>query len=136
VAVYALFAVAALGRSSVQIATRWHEAPLAYALSAVAAALYLAIAMALSRPGPGWRRVAVVGCAAELAGVVSVGALSLAAPGLFPDATVWSGFGAGYGFVPLALPLLGLAWLARDAARKTGADGGTNQSRQRRAGLG
>src|SRR5580692_8769902 len=29
----------------------------------------------------------------------------------FPDGTVWSGYGSGYGFVPLVLPVLGLLWL-------------------------
>jgi hypothetical protein len=124
VAVYALVAVAALGRSAVQICTRWHEARLAYALSAVAAALYLAIAVALTRPGAAWRRVAAAGCAAELAGVLTVGALSLAAPSLFPDPTVWSGFGAGYAFVPLALPVVGLAWLGRRGRARARGDAG------------
>jgi hypothetical protein len=32
---------------------------------------------------------------------------------LFADATVWSGFGQGYGYVPLVLPMVGLWWLAR-----------------------
>jgi hypothetical protein len=32
-------------------------------------------------------------------------------PVAFPDDTVWSGFGRGYGYVPLALPVLGLLWL-------------------------
>ena len=36
VALYGVFAVAAVSRASVQIATRFHEAPLAYLLSAVA----------------------------------------------------------------------------------------------------
>ncbi len=40
-----------------------------------------------------------------------VGTLSLARPSAFPDATVWSNFGLGYGFVPLVLPVLGLLWL-------------------------
>ena len=44
-------------------------------------------------------------------GVLVVGALTVADAALFPDATVWSDFGAGYGFVPLALPFIGLAWL-------------------------
>jgi hypothetical protein len=51
----------------------------------------------------------------ELAGVLVVGALSLARPDLFPDDTVWSGFGAGYAYVPLVLPFLGIAWLWRTA---------------------
>ena len=31
----------------------------------------------------------------------------------FPDATVWSQYGLGYGFVPLVLPVVGLWWLRR-----------------------
>jgi hypothetical protein len=34
-------------------------------------------------------------------------------PDTFPEATVWSGYGIGYGLVPLVLPVLGLAWLRR-----------------------
>lgn len=45
------------------------------------------------------------------AGVLGVGALSLAVPSAFSDESVWSAFGAGYGFVPLLLPPLGLWWL-------------------------
>jgi hypothetical protein len=30
---------------------------------------------------------------------------------------VWSGFGSGYGFVPLLLPMVGLWWLYRTRAR-------------------
>jgi hypothetical protein len=29
---------------------------------------------------------------------------------------VWSGYGSGYGFVPLVLPMIGLWWLRRTAA--------------------
>ena len=47
----------------------------------------------------------------ELVGVVSVGTLSVVDPAAFPRATVWSVYGIGYGFVPLVLPILGLAWL-------------------------
>ena len=39
----------------------------------------------------------------------------LVVPQAFPDATVWSFFGIGYGFVPLVLPVLGLLWLRRTA---------------------
>ena len=49
----------------------------------------------------------------ELVGVVGVGAVSLVRPELFPDATIWSQFGAGYAFIPLVLPLVGLWWLVR-----------------------
>ena len=58
----------------------------------------------------GWQ-VAVVACSVELVGVLAVGALSYAATDLFPDKTVWSHFGQGYGFLPLVLPFAGLAWL-------------------------
>jgi hypothetical protein len=49
----------------------------------------------------------------ELAGVLAVGTWSLLDRATFPDATVWSGYGSGYGFVPLVLPVLGLLWLRR-----------------------
>ena len=35
-----------------------------------------------------------------------------------PDQTVWSGYGAGYGFAPLVLPVAALAVLRRQAARR------------------
>jgi len=50
-------------------------------------------------------------CAVELAGVLVVGTLSLLMPTAFPDETVWSTYGRGYAFIPLALPVLGLIWL-------------------------
>jgi hypothetical protein len=49
----------------------------------------------------------------ELAGVLAVGTASVIDRTAFPDATVWSGYGQGYGFVPLVLPVLGLLWLRR-----------------------
>lgn len=113
VAVYAVFAVAAGARSAVQIATRFDAAPVAYLLSAFAAVVYLVATVALRHSGPRAHRVAVSACAIELVGVLGVGALSLVATSLFPDQTVWSHFGAGYGFVPLVLPALGLFWLRR-----------------------
>ena len=47
----------------------------------------------------------------ELAGVIIVGTLSLFDSRAFPDATVWSVYGRGYGFIPLVLPMIGLYWL-------------------------
>ena len=58
-------------------------------------------------------------CSVELAGVVAVGVLTLTDAAAFPDATVWSDFGAGYGYVPLVLPVLGLLWL-RHVSRRAG----------------
>jgi len=118
IALYAFFALAAGGRGVFQIATKWAEAPLAYALSAVAALVYLLACVGLAGRGRAAWRLAATVCGLELAGVLLVGALSLARPELFPAATVWSGFGAGYGFLPLALPALGLAWLWRPSTRR------------------
>ncbi|GAB2868227.1 hypothetical protein [Nocardioides pacificus] len=113
VAVYAVFAVAAGARSGVQIATRFDDAPVAYLLSALAAVVYLVATVALRYRGARAWAVAVAACSIELAGVLVVGAVSLLVPAWFPDQTVWSDFGAGYGFVPLVLPALGLGWLLR-----------------------
>ncbi|MEV1199811.1 hypothetical protein [Microbispora rosea] len=114
VAVYGIFALAATSRAAVQIATRFAEAPLAYVLSAFAGVVYIVLTVALAR---GARRVAVAACLVELAGVLVVGTLSLADPAAFPQATVWSGYGSGYLFVPLALPVIGLLWLLRGVRR-------------------
>jgi hypothetical protein len=111
VALYALFALAAGARAGVQLATQYSEAPVAYLLSAVAAVVYLVATIGLVRGGRGGRRMATLACSVELAGVLVVGTLSLTDSAAFPDATVWSGYGRGYGFVPLVLPVLGLLWL-------------------------
>ncbi|MGY2127900.1 hypothetical protein [Blastococcus sp. SYSU DS0617] len=112
VALYAVFALAAGARAGVQLATRFDQAPLAYLLSALAAAVYLVATVALAR-GPAGRRVALAAISVELVGVLVVGTLSLVDPAAFPDETVWSGFGRGYLYVPLVLPVLGLLLLRR-----------------------
>ena len=113
VAVYAVFALAATSRAAVQIATRFDQAPLAYALSALAAGVYVLATVGLARSGSAARRIALAAISVELVGVLVVGTISLARPGDFPDATVWSAYGRGYLFIPLVLPVLGLAWLRR-----------------------
>jgi hypothetical protein len=113
IALYAILALAATGRSGYQLATKAGDAPFPYALSAVAAVVYIAATLGLARAGAGWRRVAWVACSSELVGVLVVGALSVADSSLFPDDTVWSGFGQGYGYLPLVLPFAGLWWLRR-----------------------
>lgn len=114
VAVYAVLALAAVGRSGYQLVTRVHEAPLAYVLSAIAAVVYCVatFALALNR-----RTLAAVSISFEFIGVITVGAWSVLDPAAFPDATVWSGFGAGYVWVPLVLPVLGMWWLRVSARR-------------------
>ncbi len=116
IAVYAVFAVAATGRSSYQLIAQASEAPFPYALSALAAVVYVAATLGLAREGDTWRNVAWAACGTELVGVLVVGTLSLADRDLFPDDTVWSAYGAGYGFFPLVLPFAGLAWLWRTRA--------------------
>lgn len=111
--VYGVFAVAATARSGYQLATKAGEAPLAYGLSFLAATVYVVATLCLIRGGTRAWRLAVAACTVELVGVVGVGALSLVRPGLFPEPTVWSQLGQGYGFVPLVLPVLGLLWLRR-----------------------
>lgn len=111
IAVYAIFALAATARSVVQIATKFHEAPLAYLLSAVAAVFYVVATVCFTRGGRTSRRVATVSCTVELIGVLAVGTASVLVPSAFPDSTVWSLYGDGYGFVPVALPILGLWWI-------------------------
>lgn len=113
VAVYGLLALAATGRSVLQIVEYFSRAPLAYVLSAVAAVIYIVATVGLARGNRTSVRVAAVAVTIELVGVLVVGAISYAAPELFPDKTVWSHFGAGYGYVPLVLPFLGLWWIWR-----------------------
>jgi cytochrome bd-type quinol oxidase subunit 2 len=111
VAVYGIFALAATARASVQLLTTFEEAPLAYLLSALAALVYIVATITLARGTRASRRVALVAIIIELVGVISVGTLSVVDAEAFPRATVWSVYGIGYGFVPLVLPILGLAWL-------------------------
>jgi hypothetical protein len=117
VAIYALFALAATARAGVQIATKFGNAPVAYVLSALAGVVYILATVTLAVGSPAARRIAVLSCSVELAGVLAVGTWSLADPASFPDATVWSDYGSGYGFVPLVLPVFGLLWLRHWARR-------------------
>lgn len=117
VAVYGIFALAATARAVVQLATKFAEAPLAYLLSALAGVVYIVATLTLARGTSTSRRVALVAIVVELVGVLTVGTLSLADAAAFPRATVWSSYGIGYGFVPLVLPFLGLAWLWRTRPR-------------------
>ncbi|ONI75031.1 hypothetical protein ALI144C_40400 [Actinosynnema sp. ALI-1.44] len=115
IAVYGIFVIAATARSAVQIATHFGRAPLAYVLSAVAAVIYIVALVCLVKGSRTSRRIAMISCAVELVGVLVVGTVSLFAPQLFPDATVWSFYGRGYGFVPVVLPILGLWWIRATA---------------------
>ena len=103
---------AALGRSSYQIISKFDEAPFAYSLSAVAAVVYVVATWAVAMSARGsLRGLALATVSFELLGVLGIGVVSVVWPLLFPDATVWSHFGAGYLFIPLVLPIAGLWWL-------------------------
>lgn len=119
VAVYGVLALAATGRSILQIIEYFDRAPLAYVLSALAALIYLIATVGMIRGDRASTRIALVACTVELVGVLVVGALSYAVPDAFPDKTVWSHFGSGYGYVPLFLPMLGIWWLNRVRTART-----------------
>lgn len=111
IAAYGIFALSATARSGVQIGRHFTYAPVAYSLSLLAALTYIAVMIALVRGGARSvlaRRL----CLVELVGVLVVGTLTVVDPALFPDATVWSVYGQGYGYVPLALPVIALVYMA------------------------
>jgi hypothetical protein len=116
VLVYGIFALSATAAGRGADRHKFDEAPLAYLLSA--------FGRGRLRLRDGRAGAVRSGRAArhgrghvELIGVLVVGTISLAQPDDFPDATVWSGYGEGYGFVPLVLPVLGLLWLRHTRER-------------------
>lgn len=117
--VYALFTLAAGARSGVQIARDFDAAPVAYLLSVLAALTYALGWVAIRRAASGRLGFASWMLWLEVAGVLGVGTLSLVRPDWFPDSSVWSGYGVGYGFVPAALPVLGLVWLRQQRETRT-----------------
>jgi hypothetical protein len=110
---YAVFAVSSTARASFQILTKFEQAPLAYSLSLLSALVYILATISLAKAGKRWKQVALASVIFELAGVLSVGALSFVTPELFAHPSVWSGFGSGYGYIPLVLPILGLVWIRK-----------------------
>jgi hypothetical protein len=108
--VYGILAFAATGRATFELTSKFSEAPVPYALSMVAAVVYVVATWALATDR---RRLALAAVSFELLGVFTVGMSSLVWTSKFPDASVWSDFGVGYGWVPLVLPVVGLWWLLR-----------------------
>ncbi|WP_210586628.1 hypothetical protein [Streptomyces sp. GESEQ-35] len=117
---YGVMVVGAVSRSAVQISTEFDHAPLAYSLSAVAGLVYGFITYSLVRGGERARKAALVCCAAELLGVLTVGTWTLVDPSAFPDATVWSDYGMGYLFIPVLLPLTAMYWLRKARGEQPG----------------
>ena len=108
--VYGVLAFAATGRASFELVAKFSDAPVPYALSVLAALVYIVATWALATNR---RRVALVAVCFELVGVLAVGLSSLLWTSKFPEASVWSDFGIGYGCVPLVLPVVGLWWILR-----------------------
>lgn len=117
IAVYGLFALAATSRAAVQLATDFHEAPVAYLLSAFSGLVYILATISLALGNRTGRGMAWATISTELVGVLAVGTASILDPAAFPRASVWSTYGIGYGFVPLVLPFVGLFWLWRTRVR-------------------
>ena len=115
IAVYGVFALSATARATYQLLTKFEEAPLAYSLSALSAVVYIVATIALAL-GDKSKKLAYLSIGFELAGVIAVGLLSMLMPEYFAHPSVWSGFGIGYAFIPLVLPILGLLWLRRQSA--------------------
>lgn len=111
VVVYAVFTLSAGARSAYQLVRKFDEAPLSISLSALSALIYLLATVALAKKGEGAWKVSLLAVSVEMAGVLLVGVFSYLQPQHFELASVWSHFGAGYGYVPLLLPMVGLAWL-------------------------
>ena len=122
VAVYGLLALAATGRSILQITEYFDRAPVPFLLSALAALIYLVATIGLARGDRASVRLATIALTVELVGVLAVGVWSVAQKAAFPEKTVWSHFGQGYGYVPLVLPLVGLWWIRRTARASVASD--------------
>jgi len=115
---YAVFAISATARALFQIITKFEQAPLAYSLSLLSALVYIVATVSLAKSGKQWANIALYSVYFELVGVLTVGALSFISPELFAHPSVWSGFGSGYGYIPLVLPILGLIWIYRSKRGK------------------
>jgi len=114
ITVYLILALAATLRAVYQIISKFDEAPVAYSLSLVSGLVYMLATVALLKRTGVWRTIAWIALGFELMGVLVVGVLSLTVPSMFAHDSVWSYFGSGYLFVPLALPIVGMVWLHRD----------------------
>jgi hypothetical protein len=111
--VYGIFALSASARALIQILFHFGDAPLAYLLSGLAGLVYISATVGLAIGGTRGRLIALVSCSIELLGVLVVGTLTIVDAVAFPDDTVWSHYGSGYGYVPLLLPFIGLWWIWR-----------------------
>ena len=114
---YGLWAFSALGRSSWEYLFKQNVPTYVPAhLSTFVGALYIFIIVGLRKRTPRWWRITLALLTIELSGVLIVGTVDVIwRP--FPYATVWSNYGAGYFFMPLLLPFVGLWWMLRKQTR-------------------
>lgn len=111
-ALYAFWALAVCSRALWQYTvTQRHDIPTH--LSAVAGVLYIVIAWWAWH---GQRRALRIGLALEFCGVIAVSTYEHFAP--FAYASAWSHWGAGYGYIPLVLPVIGI-FVSRDRQNTT-----------------
>lgn len=110
---YAVFTLSAGARALYQVIRKFDDAPLSISLSALSALIYLVATLALSRKGQDAWKISLLAVGIEMAGVLLVGIFSYLQPQYFALASVWSHFGAGYGYIPLVLPMIGLWWLKK-----------------------
>ena len=129
IVVYLILSLAATLRAVYQIISKFDEAPVAYSLSLLSGIVYIVATIALVKRTGIWRRIGIAALLFELVGVLVVGTLSIVLPEWFNHPSVWSWYGAGYGWVPLILPIVGLIWLFRgegadnaDASERVKAD--------------
>ncbi|GAA1415390.1 hypothetical protein AUR04nite_20880 [Glutamicibacter uratoxydans] len=114
ISIYGILALAATVRGVYQILSKFDEAPTAYILSVISGLIYVVATISLASPKRGAWMVSLWAVSIELIGVLVVGTLSLTHPEVFAHPSVWSGFGKGYGYIPLVLPIVGLWWLYRN----------------------
>lgn len=110
-ALYAFWALAVCSRALWQY-TVGHNIALPTHLSALAGILYLLVAYWAWH---GYVRALRVGLIIECCGVIVVSIYEQFAP--MEYATAWSHFGAGYLYIPLVLPLVGLI-MTRESPRR------------------
>ena len=86
-AVYGILAFAAIGRVSYQLLLKFDEAPFAYTLSALSAAVYILATVCLVIGSRASHHIAVAACVFEGIGVLVIGTLSFTHPEYFGHTT-------------------------------------------------
>jgi hypothetical protein len=104
---YLFWAIALCSRAIWQYVTRSGDL-LPTHLSLIAGLIYLVIVVWAWQ---GQRRLLMTGLMIELVGVIIISASEFIWP--LPYASAWSGFGSGYLYMPIILPILGLIHLYR-----------------------